>query len=79
VDVDTYKAIACDLPFKARVDLTAKAARDAFERHRREADFLGEGRTAFEDVLNPHEEEGALLSEYGCFLAAVLMTIARWE
>jgi hypothetical protein len=63
VEVDTYKAIAGDLPFEVRVDLTAKAARDAFDQLRREVDFLAEGRTAFVEVLNRYEEEGGALSD----------------
>jgi hypothetical protein len=48
VQVDTYQAIARDLPFVIRVHLTAEAARSAYDKLRRETDFLAEGRRGFQ-------------------------------
>jgi hypothetical protein len=68
VEVDTYKAIARDLPFEVRVDLTAEAARRAFEKLRREVDFLAEGRTAFANYLSPYEAKGGALPDLMWFV-----------
>jgi hypothetical protein len=57
VEVDTYKAVSSDLPFKVRVDRTAEAATGAFETLSREVDFLAEGRNAFPNVLGSYDDE----------------------
>jgi len=56
VEVDTYKAMPRDLPFEVRVDLTAETAKRAFEKLSREVDFLGEGRSAFANVLSGYDD-----------------------
>jgi hypothetical protein len=57
VEVDTYKSVPSDLPFKVRVDRTAEAASAAFEIFRREVDLLAEGRNAFPDPLAGYDDE----------------------
>jgi hypothetical protein len=56
VEVDTYKAVPSDLPFAVRVDRTAEAASQAFEKLRRDLDFLAEGRNAFPKVLGGYDD-----------------------
>ena len=57
VEVDTYKAVSSDLPFKVRVERTAEAAAGAFETLSRDLDFLAEGRNAFPTVLGSYDDE----------------------
>jgi hypothetical protein len=57
VEVDTYKGVPSDLPFKVRVDRTAEAASGAFETLSREVDLLAEGRNAFPNVLGSYDDE----------------------
>ena len=57
VEVDTYKGVPSDLPFKVRVDRTAEAASGAFDTLSREVDLLAEGRNAFPNVLGSYDDE----------------------
>jgi len=66
--VDTFKAMRRDLPFEARIDLTAEAAKRAFEKLRCEVDFLAEGRTAFPNVLGRYEMQGGAIPDLMWFV-----------
>ncbi|WP_390582668.1 hypothetical protein [Erythrobacter sp. MTPC3] len=68
VEVDTYKAVSSDLPWKERVEETAATARLQFQGLLDRVDFIAEGRTAFKKHFDAFEAKGGKVNDAMCFV-----------